>query len=386
MFGWSALRGCAPAEEGEEGGERPKVAVEVAPITAGTIRDLRTFTGTLESSAKFRAAAKVSGLVESVEVDLGDTVERGQVVAYIDDAAEVQSNMQARAELAVERASLERAESALALAKTEHQRAQELADKGLAPQQRIDETAAALRTAQAALSLARGQIQRAGATVELTRIRRDDAEVRAVWEGEAKTAVVARRHQDAGNTVQPGAPIVDVVVLDPIVCVMSVPERDYGRLSVGQEGTLITDAVPDATFEATIARIAPVFDEASRQATVELVVENPEHRLKPGAFAEVRLVLGTTEAEAIVPRAAVTRRRDRDVIFVLAEGGETVRMRPVKLGVREKDLVQVTPLDDEPLDGQVVVLGQHLLGEGSPVRVVDSDLPPEAPTEATETE
>lgn len=370
------MAGCGEGCGGDAdptGSEPSRVAVETAPITSGTLRDKRTFTGTLEASAEARVVAKVTGLIESVDVDIGDTLEQGQVVAIIDDAVEVQSNAQARGDLAVERASLDRAKSALALAETEAERAKELHRKGLVSEQRVEQAAAAVRSAKAALALSRGSVQRATASVELTRIRRGYAEVRVSWDGPSPTATVARRHQDAGNTVQPGDPLVDAVVLDPIIAVTSVPERDYGRLTVGQTATLTTDTVPDETFTGKIARIAPVFERTSRQASVELEIDNPDHRLKPGAFAEIQLVLGTTEAEAIVPRAAITRRREREVIFLLGPSNESVVLRPVEVGIREGERVAISPADGQALSGDVVILGQHLLGDGSAVRVIDPE-------------
>lgn len=369
----------APAKGGK--GDGP-VAVEVAPITSGRVRAVRVFAGTLEASSRFRAVAKVGGLVQSVEVDLGDTIERDQVVARIDDAELVQAAAQANANRAVMLADLNGAKSNLNLAQIEFDRTKSLHERGLVTQARLDEASAALASAKAALQLVEGRVNSAGAAVELARIQLGYTEVRASWTGGEETATVAARHQDPGSTVQAGDPIVDIVVLDPLKCVMTVPERDYPHLSVGQKATLTTDAAPGKSFPAEIARIAPVFQESSRQATVELTVDNAERLLKPGAFTRVELVLGDAEAGSIVPAAAVTRRKDQEVLFVVSESGDKVDIRPVTTGIREGDLVQVTAVDGAPLTGRVVVLGQQLLGEDSTIRVVDSTEASEGPERA----
>jgi RND family efflux transporter MFP subunit len=150
-----------------------------------------------------------------------------------------------------------------------------------------------------------------------------------------------------------------------------VPERDYAKLTVGQQATLTTDSVPGETFSAQIARIAPVFREASRQARIELRVANPKQLLKPGAFARIQIVLGSAEAAFIVPSAAITRRADQDVIFVVGDDETTVSMRAVHTGLGEGDRVQISPADGESVSGRVVVLGQELLGKASTVRIVN---------------
>ncbi len=372
------LAACSKSDEAGAKRER-RVAVEVTPVASGQVRALRSYVGTLEASSRFTATAKVSGVVEEVLVDLGDAVVRDQVVAVIDDAEPAQTAVQARGELAVEQARLKRAKTALRLAEAAQTRAREMHDKHLISVAELQEAEAALAAARADVGLARGQVQRVGATLELSRIRRGYTDVRAQWpERDGKQAVVAVRHRDAGSTVASGDPLVELAVLDPIVCAITVPERDYGRLRVDQTASLTTDAAPGLRFEARVKRIAPVFDAATRQARVELEIANPERKLAPGAFAEVELVLDEAKAQAVVPRSALTRRRDRDVLFLLGPSRDTVKMRFVEVGLQERDRVEVK-VEGPPLTGEVVVLGQHLLGDGSKVRVIA----PEPSTSAT---
>jgi len=369
---------CSSGADGTKNEGDRKVAVEVATIESGKVEALRSYVGTLEASSRFMATAKVSGVVEEMVVDLGDIVMRDQVLAVIDDAEPTQTAARARGELAVEQARLSRAKSALALAEAAHDRAEEMHGKALIADAQLEEAAAAAAAARADVRLARGQVQRVGATLELSRIRRGYTEVRARWpEARGEQAVVAARHQDAGSSVQSGDQLVDLAVLDPIVCVIAVPERDYGRLKVGQTAAVTTDAAPGQRFEGRVKRIAPVFDASTRQAKVELEIANPNRRLAPGAFAEVELVLDAKQASSVVPRSALTRRRERDVVFLLEADRDRVKMRFVEVGLQERERVEVTA-KGEPLEGEVVVLGQHLLGDGSRIRVIESKPAPSA--------
>lgn len=374
---WSAARSSASgaAVSAEDAGP---VAVDVAPIESGMIRDVRTLSGSLEARARFTVAAKVGGLLEEILVDLGDRVERGQVVAEIDDAEFVQAVAQARAELAVRQAERSRAESERDLAQRDYDRAQALKERGIASESQLDETTAALASAEAALELARARVQQADASLEVARIRLGYTDVKADWSGGADYGTVAERAQDAGNTVQAGDPIVSIVALDPLTAVVSVTEGDYARLEVGQTAALTTDARPGEMFDAEVVRIAPVFRESSRQARVELQVENPEFDLRPGMFISVRVVLREAEAETIVPMAAIVQRGGRDVVFTVADTGDTVTEHAVERGIVQGERVQIiTP----KLTGRIVVLGQQLLEDGSSITITDEEV---APAEAGE--
>jgi RND family efflux transporter MFP subunit len=363
---------------GPTGPEKPSaVAVEVAPVESGIVRDARVLSGTLEASTRFVVAAKVGGLIEQVVVDLGDRIRRDQVVAEIDDAEFVQAVVQAEAELAVRKAASAQADSAFELARREYDRTVELEQRAMASQAELDEKTAAYESAKSATLLTEAQVQQAAASLELARIRLRYTQVRASWSSGPDEGIVGERFQDAGNTVQPGDAIVSVVALDPLTAVVSITERDYARLSVGQHAALQADALPERAFRAEVVRISPVFRESSRQARIELRVDNHEQLLKPGMFARVSLVLREEQADAIVPLAALTRRAGSDVVFVLAADGRRVHQRPVRVGVIEGDRAQVI---GEGIEGRVVVLGQQLLEEGGAVIVSERHIgrPPAA--------
>ncbi len=369
--GLYAWRQAATGATGPQAASGPATAaVEVEPVGPGTLREVRRLTGTLESSARFVVATKVGGLVQAMLVDLGDRVEQGQLIARIDDAELVQAVAQAEADLAVRRAELARARSDLELARREFERSEQLRERGIAAEAQLDEIAARFESARAALELAEAQVSRAGSTLALRQIELGYTRVRATWSDGAASGSVAERYQDPGNTVQPNAPMIAVVTLDPLKAVVHVTERDYAGLRPGQAATVTTDGAPGWTFDASIERIAPVFRESSRQARIELRVPNPEGLLRPGMFARVRIVLEEVGYASVVPLSAVVNRAGQDAVFVVDDGAAAARMVPVTLGIVEGERVGVV---EPELTGRVVVLGQQLLDDGTPVRVVGDD-------------
>ena len=344
------------------------VPVEIAAIERGPIVFRRTFSGTLEPTAEFVVAPKISGRIERLTVDLADPVTRGQLVAELDDREYVQAVAQAEADLAVAQATLAEAQSTLTIATRELDRIEKLRGDGVASESQYDTAQTAQLASKAELEVARAQLQRAKSSLESARIRLDYTKINAEWRDGSDTRVVAERFVDEGDTVSPNASIFSIVELAPITGTIFVTERDYGQIKVGQTASLTTDAFPNETFQGTVARISPVFRQESRQARVELRIENPDQRLKPGLFIRVTLELARAENAIIVPEAAVTVRADAQGIFILNEAGTSVHWEPVSLGLREEERIQIF---GENLTGRVVTLGQQLLDDGSPITIPD---------------
>jgi RND family efflux transporter MFP subunit len=340
------------------------VPVEVTRIQRGPIVMQRTFSGELEALAEFVVAPKISGRVERVMVNIADTVKRGQIVAELDNDEYIQAVAQAQADLEVARANLSEAESALDNANREFNRTQSLLKRGIASDSEFDAAQQDRLAKQAQLKVAAAQVTKAESSLETANIRLGYTKVTAGWAGGDEQRVVAERYVDEGQTVAANAPLLMIVELHPIVGVVFVTERDYAQLKSGQLVSLTTDAYPGEQFRGRIDRIAPVFRKSTRQARIEMIIDNPRHRLKPGMFIVAAVELARVPEATIVPEQALTMRDDKDGIFIVSEDGRSVAWHEVKVGIRNGDRVQV---HGEKLTGRVVILGQQLVKDGSPV-------------------
>ena len=361
---------------GETGADRAvggPVPVEVAVIEHGTIRERRTFSGTLEARAEFVVAPKVSGRIESIHVDIGDRVEAGAVVAEMDDDEFQQAVAEAAAQLEVARANVELSHSALQVAESAHARIRELQERQIAPGAELDVATADLSAARAALSVAEARVRVAEAALEAERIRLGYAKVTATWSGDGVAREVAERFVDEGATVRANDPIATVVDAATVRAVFFVTDRDYARLEQGQEARVHSDAYPTAVFVGRVARRSPVFAEASRQARIEVEVPNADGRLRPGTFVRIEVTLAVANGATIVPIAALVKRDGANGVLVVDDaGGQTVaRFVPVVVGIRAEDRVELRAAQ---LEGRVVTLGQQLVDDGTPVRVLEDRL------------
>ncbi|HVS17367.1 MAG TPA: efflux RND transporter periplasmic adaptor subunit [Planctomycetota bacterium] len=373
---WSALVALALALVGCEGeassagaaaAERPPVPVEVAAVERGPLRLVRTVTGSVEAAAQFVVAPQVAGSIASLEVDLGDRVERGQIVATLVDAEFAQAELEAAADLAVAVASRAEAEAALEIAQRALEREEALREQGVTSESALDAARAEVIAGRARLQVSAARLSRAQASLDTARIRLGYTRVRADWSGGDDARVVAERFVDGGATVPANTPLFSIVEVDPVLAVVFVSERDYGRLRVGQLVELTTDAAPGRVFEGRVVRIAPVFRRSTRQARVEVELPNEDVLLKPGMFVRAELELERREDATHVPFAALTEREGRTGVFVLADDGAHVRWQPVELGIVEGERAGV----QDGLTGRVVVLGQALCEDGARVSVVE---------------
>lgn len=342
------------------------IPVEVAPVRQGSIQQQRTFSGTLQAQIETVVAPKVSGRIEQLNVDLADLVSPGQVLARLDNDEYVQAVRQAEAELAVARANLAEAQSQLKIAERELQRIDKLRQRGVSSESQRDAAMADQLAKQAHVEVTRAQVTRAEAALESARIRLGYTVVTTGWRDQNAQRVVAERYVEEGEMVGANTPLLRIVELNPITVAFYVTERDYALLKQEQRARLDTDAYPGESFDGRVVRISPVFRESTRQARVELRVENPELRLKPGMFVRVTLTLHQADDALIVPEQALVTRDGQPGVFLVDPGADRALWRPVNIGIRQGSQVQISNVDP---GGRVVTLGQQLLDDGSTIRI-----------------
>lgn len=356
---------CVKEEKKKKSGKKVRPSpVEVSSIERGPITLFRSFNGSLEPQAEFVVSPKIGGRVERLTVNLADTVTRGQVVAELDDDEYLLEVTQARANLAVAAANLEEAKTTLTIATRELERVKILKIRGVASETQLDTIMAEMAVKKAGLEVAKAHVTRAEALLKTANIRLGYTKVIANWHGGDDQRVVAKRFIEEGSTVSSNTSLLLIAELSPIKGIIFVTEKDYAKIHTGQTARLKTDTYPDDIFEGRIDRISPVFLKESRQARVEITLENPGSRLKPGMFIRTTVKLESIAEATIIPDAALTSRDNQDGIFLVNEKKMTVSWHPVKVGIRQGNIVQIK---DSELTGKVVSLGHQLIEDGSTI-------------------
>lgn len=365
LIGWRIYARVSVSGKQQNKNQRARaVAVVVVPVGKADIRDIGLFTGSLLPQAQFIVAPKIPGRLEKLLVNVGDKVKKGQLIAVLDDDEYLQQVNQAEAELDVARAQLEESMSNLDIARREFERFSILREKKIASASELDAAEAQLKTETAKHKVAVAQVAEKEAALRAARVRLSYTKIHANWENGSKYRVIGERFRDEGAMLTSNASIVSILDIDSLIGVIHIIERDYSKIRVDQKAVITTDAFPDRTFSGRIIRIAPLLKEASRQARVELEIPNPNGILKPGMFIRAQIEFASHKDVTVVPLTALVRRNGQQGVFVANRQELTAYFVPLTLGIMDKEWAEVLK---PPLNGWVITLGQHLLGDGSPI-------------------
>ena len=371
FLGWRISLLITESDQGFGGGIRggQQVAVEVTSAVSKMIRVNREFTGTVYPLYQYIVSPKVSGRVVRITKRIGDWVDTGEVIARLDNAEYQQAVLEAEANLKIAQASLAEAVSQVELARQELDRVQSLQEKGIASPSELDITSTGYDAQKSRLELARAQVQQREAALNSSGIRLGYTVLSATEPG-----FVGERYVDEGSLLSPNSPLISIVGIDSVIVQATIIERDYGQISVGQPAEVEVDAFPGEVFDGKVARIAPVLQEASRVAKMEVEVDNRAHRLKPGMFTTITVMLQEKNARQVIPTGAIVKKDGVDGIFVVetdaASGAHIARFEAIEAGIATDAETEI--LSPE-IEGPVVTLGQHLLDDGSMVLLPVTD-------------
>lgn len=303
-------------------------------VSKGELKESLTLAGALKPKEQVDVAPKIQGRVQSIAVHVGDTVRRGAVIAVFEDEELKQQVQRASAALEVARASVAQRRAEFQNADAELKRAESLRQSGLISVQDYAARRTNSAVVRAQVDLAQAQQQQAEAELRELKIRAEQLRITSPING-----VVANRYVDVGALVSPTTPVVRVVNLNVMVTAATVPERDIGKLRQGDTAAVRVDAYGDQVFRGRVARISPVLDPATRSATVEIEVPNPDQRLKAEMYARVQLDLASTRQAVLIPRDALVYRGKQPGVYTTQE--KTPVFTPVETGGTEGELVEV---------------------------------------------
>ncbi|MBN1482453.1 efflux RND transporter periplasmic adaptor subunit [candidate division KSB1 bacterium] len=338
---------------------RPSVAVEVADIRFGPIQEVREYTGSVYPRYQYILAPKVSGRIIDISKRIGDWVNPGEIIARIDDAEYQQAVREAEANLKIAQASLAEARSQFELASQEKERVESLQEKGIASPAELDAAVTNYTAQESRYQLAQAQVEQRNASLKSAQIRLSYTQLTATEPG-----YVGERFVDEGALLAPNSPVVSVIGIDSVIVRTTIIERDYGRIQKGQQVVVTVDAFPAQEFYGSVSRIAPLLQETSRVAQMEVEVANEKILLKPGMFARVNVRIAEKDSAQIIPTTALVNRSGESGVFVVNPDESIAHYVPVTTGIATADDVEII---SPALQGLVITLGHHLLDEGSPV-------------------
>lgn len=267
--------------------------VEAMPLSGGVM-----LTGTLNPYRIVEVRAQVPGVVSRLNVDRGDRVRAGQLLAVIEAEG-------IRSAAAGAQAQVSAAQANLAVARQRLESSRKLYERGAISEIDMKTAQAGYEAAESQLAAARAQAASAGESA-----RR--ASVTSPIAGE-----VSQREVSAGEAVNPGQALVTVVDSRTLELAGQIPVVRAADVRPGQRVEFTLDAYPGQVFEGTVARIDPTADPATRQVGVYLRLPNPDGRIVGGLFATGRVLTGSVDTVLVAPEPAVRREGNSTYVFVV---------------------------------------------------------------------
>ena len=305
--------------------EEVKPAVKVAQVYVRPVDQVRDYVGTVQAEVKNNIAPQTMGRINTIYVEIGDHVKKGQKLVQMDAANLKQLTLQIENQ------------------KVDFARIKELYAVGGVSKAEFD-------NAKMSLEVAETQYKNIMENTQLL---------------SPIDGIVTARNYDNGDLYS-GAAILTVEQIRPVKLLVNVSENYYSKVKKGDKATITLDALPGETFSATVSLKYPTINAATHTFPVELTLANKDEKVRPGMFARAELNFGT-ESHVVVPDVAIVKQPGSGERFVYVYNHGKVNYVKVELGQRLGDAYEL--LGGVADGATVVIAGQGRLTDGIEVRV-----------------
>lgn len=366
-------------------GDKPARQVKTATVAETPFGETVTANGTLAAFDQTTVSVKVPGRVRAISVDLGSVVSQGQVIAQVDPEDYRLRVQQAEASLAQARARLglapegtddridpeqtatvRQARAVLDEARYNRDRAARLVEQGVIAKAEFDAATATFKVAEGRYQDAyeeirnrQGILAQRRSELALARQQLKDTAVIAPLNG-----IVQEKRTSIGEYLAAGAPVVNIVRMDPLRLRAEIPERESHTVHSGQDVRVTVEGDTNV-YVGKIMRLSPVIAEQNRMLVVEADVRN-NGKLRPGSFAHAEIVTNDAKMAVTVPNNAIVTFAGIEKVIVVQNG--KALEKPITTGRRNTDFTEIVAGINV---GEKVIVDPGNLQSGQAVEVVD---------------
>lgn len=302
-----------------------KVKTEIA--TVQTVRYDQIYSSTVKAFAVNNIAPQAGGRIEAVKTEVGQFVNKGQVLAEMEDLQLVQAKIK------------------YANDENEYQRIKALYEQGGVSKSDFDQIEMGIKVSKA----------------QLENLERNTY-LRSPIAG-----VVSARNYDQGDMYTMAQPLFTVQQIVPVKMLVAISEADYSKVKVGIPVEVTADALPGKTYTGKVVRIHPTIDAMSHTFAVEVSVPNNNRELRPGMFVRTKVNLGSG-SNIVVPDMCVVKQQGSGQRFVFVVKDGVAVQKPVELGVHFGDRYEILSGLEE--GEKIITKGAATLKEGTKVEEI----------------
>lgn len=327
----AALCSCGASQKESSAAAEPvktvaaKVKTEIA--TVQTVRYDQIYSSTVKAFAVNNIAPQAGGRIEAVKTEVGQFVNKGQVLAEMEDLQLVQAKIK------------------YANDENEYQRIKALYEQGGVSKSDFDQIEMGIKVSKA----------------QLENLERNTY-LRSPIAG-----VVSARNYDQGDMYTMAQPLFTVQQIVPVKMLVAISEADYSKVKVGIPVEVTADALPGKTYTGKVVRIHPTIDAMSHTFAVEVSVPNNNRELRPGMFVRTKVNLGSG-SNIVVPDMCVVKQQGSGQRFVFVVKDGVAVQKPVELGVHFGDRYEILSGLEE--GEKIITKGAATLKEGTKVEEI----------------
>jgi len=312
------------------------INVESIRVTRGDALSVFKTTTILEADLESAVTSKASGIVLKINVEVGDHVKEGDVLAVLESD--------------VQQLRLQSAEANYQKSYHNYERAKSLLKKGLANQESVDNLKFETRSLKT-------NLEQAKLDVEFTKITAPIS------------GVITQRNIKKGNLIQQNTKVYSIVNFDSLQAIINVPENKLSLFSNNLE-VLFEFSSSEEIINGHIIRIDPVIDSATGTFKVVIAIDTDEetkHLLRPGLFGKTKIIVDRHKNTLLLSKNAVIREDNKAYVYAIKEDS-TVTKQLIKIAYEMDDTLEV--LEGLTEDQEVVTTGKNNVTEGTTVEVI----------------
>lgn len=392
---------CSKTEKPEAEAPAP---VQVTAVTQDTIRRTVSGDGVLFPQDQASVTPKIAAPVQKFYVTRGDHVKQGQLLATLENrdlvaslaeskgaVDQAESNLRNTQGATIPEAAMkaqtdvDSARQTVDAAKKVFDSREQLFKEGALARRQVDEAQVAYvaansqsRAAEEHLRALRSvsnseQIKAAAAQVESARSHYQSLQAQVGYSQILSpiSGVIADRPLYAGELASPGAPLLTVMDISRVVARVNVPQAQAGLVKAGH-AAVITQSDTGLQVNGKVIVVSPATDVNSTTIQIWVQAENPGERLKPGSSVHAVVITELFKAATVIPAAAILPGEEGGTAVLTVDSAKTAHKRPVQLGIREGDKVQV--LNGVRPGEEVVVVGGMGVDDKAKVKVIDTSV------------
>ncbi|NOZ75850.1 MAG: efflux RND transporter periplasmic adaptor subunit [FCB group bacterium] len=359
-----SLFACGGKNSKQDAVEEKVIPVNITTVTQQPIRETATFFGDILASESVKVYSTIPNKIVRLYHDIGDEVKAGDLLAEINTEKIHQAVSQAEA-------GLEAAQAQYDNTRLEFDRLAKLYKENAVSQSQMD----AMRTQ---LDAAKSSVKQLKAALSTARSQLKDTRITAPVSG-----VIVLRSLNEGDQAAPQIPLFEIANMDTVRVLINVIERQLPQIQPGQLARAEVTAYPEISFEGKVIRVNPTLNSMTRTAKAEIRIPNRDHRLRPGMFSKVSVILNQHENAVVISKACIlektrlaydngqlsTARVVMDRFVYVIEDDRAV-LRPVETGIIEDNLAEI--ITGLKPGEEIVTVGQHNLEAGDSVQVVSA--------------